>query len=101
MELNPFWCVSELNEVKRTLIVCADAVLRDLEMSSDKEKDSSMLGSTALGNDQPTGTLDPKIQDAIGRGLKAHFDDLVSAPIPDRFLALLAELEAKEQSNDQ
>jgi hypothetical protein len=43
--------------------------------------------------------LDPKIQDAIGRALKAHYDDLVSAPIPDRLLVLLSELEAKEQGH--
>jgi Anti-sigma factor NepR len=43
--------------------------------------------------------LDPKIQEALGRALKAHYDDLVSAPIPDRLLALLAELEAKEQGH--
>lgn len=43
--------------------------------------------------------LDPKIQEALGRALKAHYDDLVSAPIPDRLLVLLAELEAKEQGN--
>jgi len=42
-------------------------------------------------------TLDPKIQEALGRSLKAHYDDLVKAPVPDRFLVLLAELEAKEQ----
>jgi Anti-sigma factor NepR len=41
--------------------------------------------------------LDQKIQDAIGRSLKAHYDDLVSAPVPDRLLVLLAELEAKEK----
>jgi FixJ family two-component response regulator len=41
--------------------------------------------------------LDQRIQDAIGRSLKAHYDDLVSAPVPDRLLALLAELEAKEE----
>jgi Anti-sigma factor NepR len=43
--------------------------------------------------------LDPKIQAAIGRAVKAHYDDLVNAPIPDRLLALLAELEAKEQGH--
>jgi hypothetical protein len=43
--------------------------------------------------------LDPKIQEALGRALKAHYDDLVSAPIPDRLLVLLAELEAKEQGH--
>jgi hypothetical protein len=43
--------------------------------------------------------LDPKIQEALGRALKAHYEDLVNAPIPDRFLVLLAELEAKERSH--
>jgi Anti-sigma factor NepR len=37
--------------------------------------------------------------DVIGRSLKAHFDDIAQAPIPDKFLALLAELEAKEQGH--
>lgn len=41
--------------------------------------------------------LDRRIQDAIGRSLRAHYDDLVKAPVPDRFLVLLAELEAMEQ----
>lgn len=43
--------------------------------------------------------LDPRIQEAIGKSLKAHYDDLVKAPLPDRFLVLLAELEAKERHN--
>lgn len=34
----------------------------------------------------------------IGQALQVHYDDLVAAPMPDRFLALLAELEAKEKS---
>jgi hypothetical protein len=42
--------------------------------------------------------LDPKSQDLIGRALKAHFDDLTTSPLPDRFMALLAELEAKDKS---
>ncbi|MDP3546827.1 MAG: NepR family anti-sigma factor [Phreatobacter sp.] len=45
--------------------------------------------------------LDPRIQDAIGKSLKAHYDDLIKAPMPDRFLVLLAELEAKERRNGQ
>ena len=44
--------------------------------------------------------LDARIQDALGRALKAHYDDLVSAPIPERFLVLLAELEARERKHD-
>jgi hypothetical protein len=45
--------------------------------------------------------LDPRIQEAIGKSLKAHYDDLVNAPIPDRLLVLLAELEAKERHDGQ
>jgi hypothetical protein len=37
--------------------------------------------------------------DFIGRALKAHFQDIASTPVPDKFLVLLAELEAKEQSH--
>jgi hypothetical protein len=68
------------------------------------QHDSS--GNAAAGDEaaksvsQPTPTLDQKVQDAIGRSLKAHYDDLVNAPVPDRLLALLAELEAKEAAND-
>ena len=43
------------------------------------------------------GELDVKVQIMLGSALKAHYDDLVCCPIPDRFLALLAELEAKEK----
>jgi hypothetical protein len=46
-------------------------------------------------------TLDPKVQEALGRSLKAHYEDLIKAPIPDKFLVLLAELEAKEQRHDK
>ena len=49
--------------------------------------------------DQPE--LDPRIQSAIGRALQAHYDDLIREPIPDRFLVLLAELEAKEQRHGE
>lgn len=43
--------------------------------------------------------LDTKIQVLLGRALQCHYDDLVNAPIPDRFLVLLAQLEAKERGN--
>lgn len=41
--------------------------------------------------------LDPRVQESIGRSLKAHYDDLVNAPVPDRFLVLLAQLEDTER----
>ncbi len=40
--------------------------------------------------------LDPRVQESIGRSLKAHYDDIVNAPVPDKFLVLLAQLEATE-----
>lgn len=41
--------------------------------------------------------LDPRVQESIGRSLKAHYDDLINAPVPDRFLVLLAQLEDTER----
>ncbi|MCZ8041960.1 MAG: NepR family anti-sigma factor [Beijerinckiaceae bacterium] len=41
--------------------------------------------------------LDPRVQESIGRSLKAHYDDIVNAPVPDKFLVLLAQLEATER----
>jgi hypothetical protein len=41
--------------------------------------------------------LDQKVLDTIGRALKAHYDDLVQAPLPRKFLDLLAELEKQER----
>lgn len=38
---------------------------------------------------------------ALGRALKAHYEDLASAPLPDRLLVLLAELEAKEAASSR
>lgn len=42
--------------------------------------------------------LDPRSQEAIGKALKAHYDDLVRSPVPDKFMELLDRLEANEQS---
>ena len=36
---------------------------------------------------------DPKAVEAIGRALKAHYADLVHAPLPDKFVELLARFE--------
>jgi hypothetical protein len=41
--------------------------------------------------------LDPKALELIGRALKADYDDLVNAPLPQKFLDLLARLEIAEQ----
>lgn len=39
--------------------------------------------------------IDPELQAHIGRHLKASYDDILSQSVPDRFLDLLSQLEAK------
>jgi hypothetical protein len=45
-------------------------------------------------------SLDPAIQAVIGRALHAYTQDIVNAPVPDRFFNLLAQLEAKEREKE-
>lgn len=40
---------------------------------------------------------DPKAVEAIGRALKAHYTDLVDAPLPERFVELLARFEVVDR----
>lgn len=56
----------------------------------------SMAESGGGDSDEVELILDPKVQESIGRSLKAHYDDIVNAPVPDKFLVLLAQLEAQE-----
>ncbi|WP_262332152.1 NepR family anti-sigma factor [Bosea sp. BH3] len=59
--------------------------------------DAAMPETGEGDNDDFDMVLDPKVQESIGRSLKAHYDDIVNAPVPDKFLVLLAQLEATEQ----
>jgi hypothetical protein len=47
-------------------------------------------------NHAPHRSLDAKSLEQIGNSLKAHYEDLVQAPTPKKFLDLLDQLEAKE-----
>jgi len=49
---------------------------------------------TSLADEAP---LDAKVLDALGRALTAHYEDVVRAPLPERFLVLLEDLEKKER----
>ncbi|MBC6716519.1 MAG: NepR family anti-sigma factor [Aurantimonas coralicida] len=42
---------------------------------------------------------DNGVQSAIGKRLKAYYDDVASEPVPDRFLSLLDALDAAESSS--
>ncbi len=41
--------------------------------------------------------VSPLIVDAVGKALRAHFQAIADMPLPDRFLVLLAEMEARER----
>ena len=45
--------------------------------------------------------LSDAVQETIGRSLKAHYDDIAKEPVPDKFLVLLAQLEAQELKGGQ
>ena len=41
--------------------------------------------------------LDPRVQQELGRALRAYTEDIINAPIPAKLLSLLARLEAQER----
>ena len=43
-----------------------------------------------------TPSLQPQIQDHIGRQLRAMYDTVLNQPVPDRFRELMERLDAKE-----
>jgi hypothetical protein len=52
------------------------------------QPDTASGGSTDLGSSS-----------AIGKRLKAYYDDVASEPVPDRFLSLLDALDAAESAS--
>ena len=57
------------------------------------EPDVSVPGASDVPGGNKPGAAD--VQAYIGRQLRAVYDDVVKQPIPDRFLALMAELDDK------
>jgi hypothetical protein len=74
----------------------------EAERKSEGEEDSRQqetMGSQNLSHDlKPSrGMLDRSLQAQLGRQLRSIFSDVASEPVPDRFVKLLEELEAKEK----
>jgi hypothetical protein len=70
----------------------------EVERLCQGQTGANMTKSNAVQNgDANEAALDPKALEAIGRALKAHYDDLVEAPLPDKFVELLARLEERER----
>jgi Anti-sigma factor NepR len=66
------------------------------EKSNDRRKPGSSVKNKAetMSGLQPL-TSQPAIQDMLGAKLKAYYGEIISEPIPDRLMALMAELEAQ------
>ncbi|MBO0664004.1 hypothetical protein LQ948_15320 [Jiella sp. MQZ9-1] len=65
---------------------------------SDREKeDRNVQTGQAAKSLQPAPGLG--INAAIGRQLKAYYDDVASEPVPDRFLSLLDALDKAESAS--
>ena len=68
-----------------------------------KEGRGSRVGTKKKGEkmqprtvDRPKGAtsgIDPRIQREIGKHLRAHYDTVLSEPVPDKFIELLQQLE--------
>jgi Anti-sigma factor NepR len=67
------------------------------EGGADMERREMMIRQTGSGPGEGEG-LDARLQAQIGQKLKAMFDEVANAPIPDKFLSLLNQLDGLEKS---
>jgi Anti-sigma factor NepR len=60
----------------------------------------SMSKAKPTDGDEPQADpkLDARAIGAIGRALRAHYDDLVTSPLPDRFNELIAKLGSDDKT---
>jgi Anti-sigma factor NepR len=75
-----------------------------LVMTQGKEQEDRLVQQPfdeRLGDDpidaMEGAILEPHIQEQLGRVLRSFCDDLIHQPIPDKFVVLLAQLEAKQR----
>jgi hypothetical protein len=61
------------------------------DVVSDNEKDAKSSASP----------IPPQAVDAVGRKLKARYDEMLRAPIPDKLLQLLDDLDRSQEQQGQ
>ncbi|AWN51536.1 NepR family anti-sigma factor [Methylobacterium sp. 17Sr1-1] len=69
--------------------------MRDDETDTDAPAgpEPRSRGRPGRGHEQGKGELDAITRRRLGRALRAHYADLLSAPVPERFAALIAGLD--------
>ena len=71
-----------------------------LVMSKDKTQSRrAEPAASRKGNRKPAKMADSSVQRAIGNRLRAYYDGVAKEPIPDRFIELLKQLDAKGSDN--
>ena len=60
------------------------------------EGDEMTKSSASKNHSSVQATLDAKPLEALGRALRAHYDDLLQEPLPARFDELLSRLDAED-----
>lgn len=58
-----------------------------------KKGDKMQTGTGQSAAEAAGPMMDSRIQHEIGKHLRAHYDDLVNEPVPDKFMELLEKLE--------
>jgi len=54
---------------------------------------------TEVNQRKPRGRLGRDVQSKIGQQLRAMYDDVVSAGVPDRFTEMLSQLDEKKETD--
>jgi hypothetical protein len=65
-------------------------------MNATRTKKVETLDTAAPDPKSLAAAPDPKSVEAIGRALERHYASLIEAPLPDKFLKLLARLEREQ-----
>ncbi|MGX7706233.1 NepR family anti-sigma factor [Methylobacterium sp. Gmos1] len=68
--------------------------MRDDETDTDAPAGPEPRSRGRPGQAAGKGELDALTRRRLGRALRAHYSDLLSAPVPERFAALIAGLDA-------
>jgi hypothetical protein len=66
---------------------------RSLTGAPNKKGDKMQTGTGPHPSELTGPHVDSRIQHEIGKHLRAHYDDIVNEPVPDKFMELLAKLE--------
>ncbi len=74
--------------------MCADKASEPGKNDMNTEQTAATAGATPAPPVQ--GGLEPELQDHIGMQLRAVYNEILSEPVPERFLKLLEELERKQ-----